>query len=93
MDNYLSKNKEYYDQGYEAENVESYVFRTYGRIFKHDFGMDGSKGEKLLDFGCGSGATMKFFQSKGFNVYGVDISDVDIQRAQSRMAEIGRAHV
>jgi cyclopropane fatty-acyl-phospholipid synthase-like methyltransferase len=88
MDNYLSKNKEYYDKGYEAENVESYVFRAYGRIFKHDFGLDGSKGEKLLDFGCGSGASLKFFKSKGFNVYGVDISEVDIQRAQSRMSDI-----
>jgi len=89
MDPYLQKNKDYYDQGYEAENVESYVFRPYGRIFKHDFGIDGSKGEKLLDFGCGSGATLRFFKSKGFDVYGVDISEVDIQRAQSRMPDIG----
>lgn len=88
METYLAKNKEYYDKGYEAENVESYVFRAYGRIFKHDFGLDGSKGEKVLDFGCGSGASLRFFKSKGFNVYGVDISEVDIRRAQSRMSDI-----
>src|SRR5436190_24196902 len=88
MDTYLEKNKEYYDKGYDAENVESYVFRAYGRIFKHDFGLDGSKGEKVLDFGCGSGASLKFLKSKGFNVHGVDISEIDIRRAQSRMPDI-----
>lgn len=88
METYLAKNKAYYDKGYEAENVESYVFRAYGRILKHDFGLDGSRGEKLLDFGCGSGASLRFFKSKGFDVYGVDISEVDIGRARSRMPDI-----
>lgn len=88
MDQYLKANKEYYEHGYEAENVESYVFRAYGRIFKHDFGLDGSKGERVLDFGCGSGSALRFFKSKGFNAYGADISETDLARARSRMPDI-----
>ena len=88
MDNYLKKNSEYYEKGYEAENVESYVFRFYGRILKHDFKMDGSKKEKILDFGCGGGAALKFFKSKGFKVYGVDISTKDINQAKLIMPDI-----
>ena len=88
LDLYLQKNKVYYDQGYVAENVESYVFRAYGRIFSHDFGLSGKKGEKILDFGCGGGASLKFFKSKGFDVYGVDISEKDIARARQSMPDV-----
>ena len=45
---YLQKNYEYWQKGYKAENVESFVFRVYGRIFKAQFGIDGSKREKSL---------------------------------------------
>lgn len=88
MGRYLEANKEYWQQGYEAENVESFVFRPYGRIFKAELGIDGSKGEKLLDFGCGSGAALEFFSHKGFDVYGVDISVPDIGRCRQRMPDI-----
>ena len=88
MDNYLQKNYEYWQKGYEAENVESFVFRVYGRVFKQESGIDGSKHERLLDFGCGSGAALRFFKSKGFDVYGVDISKVDIQCCKQRMPDI-----
>jgi len=88
MSDYLQKNQEYYDQGYEAENVESFLFRAYGRIFKHDFMMDGSRGEKVLDFGCGSGSSLRFLKSKGFDVYGADISVPDLELAKRRMPDI-----
>jgi len=88
MERYLEANRAYWQQGYEAENVESFVFRPYGRIFKADLGIDGSRGEKLLDFGCGSGAALQFFKRRGFNVYGVDISVPDIERCRRRMPDI-----
>lgn len=79
---------EYWKKGYRAENVESQVFRVYGRILRDQLGIDGSKGEKLLDFGCGEGAALEFFQKKGFNVHGVDISAVDIDRCKVKMPGI-----
>lgn len=83
---YLQKNKAYWAKGYVAENVESWVFRVYARIFKYELGIDGSHGENLLDFGCGGGGNAAFFASNGFNVHGVDISAVDIARCKERLA-------
>ena len=83
MNDYLEKNLAFWSKGYEAENVESFVFRTYGRIIKK-LGFDG-KGQKLLDFGCGSGATAHFFHKIGFEVYGVDISQIDIETCRKRI--------
>ena len=88
MSDYLEAQDRYYKPGYDAENVESWVFRTYGRVFKAQFGMDGSKHEKMLDFGCGQGAAVRFFDSKGFDAYGVDISERDIARAREIMPHI-----
>ena len=88
MDEYLKGKLKYWQKGYEAENVESFVFRPYGRIFKFEFGFDGSRHEKLLDFGCGEGAALKFFKSKGFDAYGVDISKTSIQRCKEKMPDI-----
>ena len=86
MEDYLALNKEYFSGYYNAPNVESFVFRTYGRILVIDFGIDGSRGERLLDFGCGQGGNVKFFDQKGFDVYGVDIAHRDIAVAKKVLA-------
>jgi len=88
MVEYLDKNLEYWSKGYQAENVESFVFRPYGRIFSYQFGLSGQKHERLLDFGCGQGSALRFFKSKGFDVYGVDISKPDIRKCKEIMPTI-----
>ena len=55
MDEYLEKNSRYWAGKYAAPNVESFIFRFYGRILKFDYGIDGSMHERILDFGCGCG--------------------------------------
>jgi cyclopropane fatty-acyl-phospholipid synthase-like methyltransferase len=87
VSNYLDKNHAYWQKGYDAPHVESFIFRTYGRILKPDFGLTGEKHEKVLDFGCGEGANLSFFKAKGFQTFGVDISEKDIQHCQQRIAE------
>lgn len=82
MEQYLQGNKDYWDKGYVATNVESHVFRMFGRILKYEFGQDGTHGERTLDFGCGQGATSFFFARNGYDAYGVDISEVDINIAK-----------
>jgi SAM-dependent methyltransferase len=79
---YLSKNQEYWSGLYDAPNVESFIFRFYGRILRFDYGIDGSNHERLLDFGCGQGAALRFFEQRGFNVHGVDIADKDLDVAR-----------
>ncbi len=85
---YREANERYWARGYSAENVDAPVFRFYGRILVPDFGMDGSRGERLLDFGCGQAASVAFFRRKGFDAYGVDISEVDLATALERWPDL-----
>jgi SAM-dependent methyltransferase len=88
MSNYLEKNAEYWSNAYDAPNVESFIFRFYGRILKFDYGIDGSNHERVLDFGCGQGAALNFFDRLGFDCFGVDIAANDIAAAQRSMPRI-----
>ncbi len=75
-------NVEYWNNRYVAPNVENFIFRFYGRILKFDFGIDGSKKEKVFDFGCGEGGNLHFFHNQGFDVYGSDIAENDLDVAR-----------
>jgi SAM-dependent methyltransferase len=88
MSEYLERNATYWSNTYDAPNVESFIFRFYGRILKFDHGIDGSNHERILDFGCGQGAALNFFDRLGFNCFGVDIAANDIAAAQQRMPRI-----
>ena len=91
MKSYLQSNLDYWAKGYAAQNVESQVFRVYGRILKPDFGLSGQKSERVLDFGCGEGATLRFLKQQGFSVFGVDISvDKVLAFLQRSEADIAR---
>ena len=84
---YLEKNNSYWQGRYNAPNVENFIFRMYGRILKFDYGIDGSQGESVFDFGMGQGGNLNFFHKLGFNVFGVDIAKNDIKIAQEIMPE------
>lgn len=88
MTDYLNRNAEYWKDAYQAPNVESFLFRFYGRILKFDYGIDGSRHERLLDFGCGQGGALNYFDKLGFNCFGVDIAKNDVAAAQSLMPHI-----
>jgi SAM-dependent methyltransferase len=83
MNDYLQTNAKYWSGTYAAPNVESFIFRFYGRILKFDYGIDGSKHERILDFGCGQGGALNFFDKLGFDCYGVDIAERDIAAARA----------
>jgi 2-polyprenyl-3-methyl-5-hydroxy-6-metoxy-1,4-benzoquinol methylase len=73
--NYLEKNDKYWKKNsYFAPNVESFLFRFYGRILLNDLNISGRKSEKILDFGCGQAGNLNFSHKNGFDVYGVDIA-------------------
>ena len=90
---YLDKNNKYWERGYKGypnENIESFIFRPYGRILDEYFQPGGALRSKkrMLDFGCGSGQPLCFFKDKGFDVFGVDISQKNIDRCKERMPGI-----
>ncbi len=87
-DNYLKNVKEYWSSGYPSENIESHIFRFYGNVLRDHFGVSGSGHEKLLDFGCGQGAAINFFSSKGFNAFGVDASKSNIDHCKNRYPDL-----
>lgn len=88
MDEYLERNSRYWAGEYVAPNVESFIFRFYGRILKFDYGIDGSGHERILDFGCGQGGALNYFDRLGFDCFGVDIARADIEVAQATMPHI-----
>ena len=74
-----------YQEGYGLMYPDGHVIRFYEKFLKYEFGIDGSRGEKLLDFGCGNGVHSEFFASKGFKVWGVDVVPQVIELAKKRM--------
>lgn len=89
---YLSQNDKFWTQPYDAPNVESFLFRMYGRILRKEYGIDGSKHEKLLDFGCGQGGALNYFAKLGFDTYGVDISKNAIEAARRNIPKVPKDH-
>ena len=75
-------NYEFWNKGYYAPNVESFIFRFYGHYLKK------KKINGLLDFGCGQGAAVNFFNKNKINAYGVDISLTDLNHAKKKYANI-----
>lgn len=80
---HVQANHTYWQRGYDAPNVESWVFRWNGRILKRL----GVTSGNLLDWGCGQGATVDFFRRQGFDAYGVDISAPDLAAARNKIPE------
>lgn len=76
---------EKYAKGYGLMYPDGHVIRFYEKFLKYELGIDGSRGEKLLDFGCGNGAHAAYFASKGFEVYGVDVVPQAIEQAKKRL--------
>src|ERR1700730_11079776 len=89
--NYLDSNLAYWQRGTDAPNVDSFVFRTFGRV-RADLDLKG-EGEKTVDFGCGQGAAVNYFTMHGFNAWGCDISKRDIEIAKIRYPHIARKFV
>lgn len=85
---YLKANKQFWIGTYDAPNVENFLFRMYGRILRFDYNIDGSNHETLLDFGCGQGGALNYFDKLGFNCYGVDTAEKDIEAARKRLPHI-----
>lgn len=85
MENYLKKNHDYWETGYFAPNVESYIFRFFAYFLKPNK-IIGKK--KILDFGCGQGSAVNYFHKLGYKSYGVDISKKDLTFAKKNFKKI-----
>ena len=89
MPDILNQNSTFWSKAYYSPNVESYIYRLYGRILKPEFGLPiANPKSKLLDFGCGQGSAVNFFNSLGFDCWGVDQNPIDIKVSKDRYPHI-----
>ena len=90
---YLERNRKYWEQGYDAPSVNHPIFGFHDRVLKPEFNLPQGH-EAVLDFGCGQGAAVNFFNTNGFNAFGVDISESDLSIAGNRYPHLRhRFHV
>ena len=83
MQNYLNQNLKYWNEPYNAENVESYIFRLKPVLLDKFIK---KKKLKVLDYGCGVGAQILYLIKKhNFDGYGVDISKDAIKKCHKLM--------
>ena len=81
--------KDVYARGYGIQYPEGHVIRAYERVLKYELGFqETSPAKTLLDFGCGNGTHVLYFQKKHFEVYGVDADPIAIRSCKERMSDI-----
>jgi SAM-dependent methyltransferase len=76
--------KQLYEQGYGLMHPDGHIVRIYHHLLMKKLGLEGED-KTFFDFGCGNGIHAKFFASKGFNVYGVDVVEQSIHQAQEHL--------
>ncbi len=87
---YINENKSSYDEIYKKgwgnqypnSNMISYYFNYIKPLLQARGGVE--RKLKMLDFGCSIGANTRFFAEQGFEVYGIDISEIAIARCIER---------
>ena len=87
---YNYHNYKFWQRGYrgKAPNIESSIFRLQGQILKPILKLPRKNHNVNLDFGCGQGATVNYFNNQGYESYGIDISKKDIQVAKKNFPRI-----
>lgn len=71
-----------YQEGYGLVYPDGHVIRVYHQILEYELGLHGGN---ILDYGCGTGAHLKFFELQGFTPYGCDIDPIAIDKCKALM--------
>ena len=79
-----------YAAGYTGESATAHSFRI-RRERAYEMSAD-KRGGNILDVGCGPGLTIDHFVNRGFQFYGVDISQEMIRQCQAAFASVPAAH-
>jgi SAM-dependent methyltransferase len=73
-----------YQQGYGLMYPESHIIRINKQILDWEFGIrDGL----VFDFGCGTGANLRYFTEQGFTPFGCDTSETAIAKCKEVMPD------
>jgi len=85
-DNSVADWKKIYKSGYGIQFPESHVIRTWVRVLQFELGWKPEDKRSFLDFGCGTGAHLAYFEGLGFNVSGVDVAEDAISHCKERFS-------
>jgi len=69
-----------YQIGYGLKYPDGHVIRVHRQILEYELEL--TKG-KILDYGCGIGAHLHYFEENGFTPYGCDINAAAIEKCKS----------
>jgi len=69
---------------YPSEHIIQFIARNFYKINEEN-----RKHIKILEVGCGTGANLWFIAREGFSAFGVDGSEVGIEKARKRMSNEG----
>ena len=50
-----------------------------------------NRGQRVLDFGCGTGANLLHFAERGFQMHGIDISEHALERTREKLRARGQS--
>ncbi len=81
--------------GYYSEHSDEYIASTIHADMSMFYALFEPllKGKRILDVGFGSGRDMAYFQSKGYEVYGIDTEPSFVQRALKAGLRVKQADV
>lgn len=73
-----------YERGYGLDYPESHIIRINEHVLKYDLNLTGGK---ILDFGCGIGQHLEYFEKNGYIPFGCDIAKNAINQCKSRLSK------
>ena len=85
--NYLKTNVKFFQRSYNANNVDSYIWRLKAHIL--DKYINPNKKLIILDYGCGEGSNLQYFSKKyQYDCYGVDTSKSALKVCKKKKLKI-----
>lgn len=68
-----------YQAGYGLQYPDGHVIRFHRHILEYELGLSSGT---ILDYGCGTGTHLRYFEQQGFTPYGCDISATAIAKCK-----------
>lgn len=80
----VSEYEEMFQEGYGLQYPDGHVIRVHRHILEDELGVTEGK---ILDYGCGSGAHLRYFVEQGFVPYGCDTSETAIDACKKTIPD------
>jgi len=71
-----------YERGYGLDYPDGHIIRINEHVLKYELGLTGGK---ILDFGCGVGQHLEYFEKNGYTPYGCDVVERAIKQCKTRL--------